>query len=346
MGSAKWSVYFYFDAFDDEWKTTEVEWAHWGLYQTDGHIKSHFKDVLLEAAPTTIHQRSFRDVYAGSSLETPFDLGIDTSQHQFGWLTAKDGVLTLAYPPEQLRGTMFITVGKPVPPGHRPSIDLRQYHSLSFDIRAEVDGQCVRLGIKDRKQPDDSSEITVQKCLTAQWSTVNLPLGAFANVDLTHLYVALEVVFLGTSSETVELRNIRYSPTSVSPLSSPKPQSPFNVYTDLGDPGNHYTPTGWMGDYKDITMTQNWTANPHSGRTCVRVVYSGVASQGNGWAGVYWQDPANNWGKTPGPIGYDLSNLSKLTFWVRGGAGGEQIEFKVGGIIRIPMEIHFPMEIP
>ena len=325
--------YFYFDAFDEEWKTTESGvGTHWGLYQNDGHIKSHFKNVLLEAAPATIHQRSFRDVYAGSSLETPFDLGIDTSQHQYGWLTAKDGVLTLAYPPAQLWGTMFITVGKPVPPGHRPSIDLSQYHSLSVDIRAEVDGQCVRLGIKDRTQPDDSSEITAQQCLTTRWSTVNLPLDAFANVDLTHLYVALEVVFLGTSSETVELRNIRYSPTSVSPLSSPKPQSPFNVYTDLGDPGNHYIPTGWMGDYKDITMAQNWTANPHSGKTCIRVVYSSVASQGNGWAGVYWQDPANNWGKTPGPIGYDLSNLSKLTFWVRGGVGGERIEFKVGGI--------------
>ena len=123
----------------------------------------------------------------------------------------------LAYPPDQLWGTMFITAGKPVPLGHRPSIDLSQYHSLSFDIHAEVDGQCVHLGIKDRTQPDDGSEITVQECLTTQWSTVSLPLDAFANVDLTHLYVVLEVVFLGRSSETVELRNIRYSPVTALP---------------------------------------------------------------------------------------------------------------------------------
>jgi exo-beta-1,3-glucanase (GH17 family) len=325
--------YFYFDAFDEKWKTSESGvGTHWGLYQTDGHVKSQVKDVLPEADPETIRQRSFRDVYVGSSLEAPFDLGIDTSGHQHGWLAAGDGVLTLAYPPEQLWGALFITAGKPVPPGNRPSIDLSPYQSLSLDIRAEVDGQCVRLGIKDRTQPDDGSEITVQECLTTQWSTVSLPLDAFANVDLTRLYVVLEVVFLGTSSETVELRNIRYSPAQVPALSLPQPQSPFNVYTDLGDPGNHYAPTGWMGDYQDITMTQDWTADPHSGRTCIRVVYSGAASQGNGWTGVYWQDPVNNWGKTPGPIGYDLSNLSKLTFWVRGDRGGERIEFKVGGI--------------
>jgi exo-beta-1,3-glucanase (GH17 family) len=330
-------LYFYFDAFDEEWKGTYGNGefgvgAHWGLYQQDGTVKPALSDVLPVAANVTLSQRSYRDVYVGSGLEEPFGLGIDTSTQQRHWLTANNGSLLLVYPSAQLWGAMFITMGPPVPPGNRPSFDLSAYHSISFDMRAGADGQCVRLGIKDRTQPDDGSEITVQQCLTTQWSTVTLSLDAFANVDLTHLYVVLEVVFQGTSSETVELGNIRYSPTSVPPPSSPKPQSPFNVYTDLGDPGTHYVPTGWMGDYKDITMTQDWTANPHSGRTCIRVVYSGAASQGNGWAGVYWQDPVNNWGNTPGPIGYNLSNLSKLTFWVRGERGGEKIEFKVGGI--------------
>lgn len=105
-----------------------------------------------------------------------------------------------------------------------------------------------------------------------------------------------------------------------------------NSRIHLGDPENHYAPTGWMGDYQDITMTQNCADDPHSGRTCIRVVYSGAASQGNGWAGVYWQDPVNNWRKAPGSIGHDLSNFSRLTFWVRGDRGCERIEFKVGGI--------------
>src|SRR5712691_9681162 len=44
-------------------------------------------------------------------------------------------------------------------------------------------------------------------------------------------------------------------------------------------------------------------------------------------AGAYWQDPVNNWRKTPGPTGYDLSGFSKLTFWVRGQSGGEVVQF-------------------
>ena len=54
-------------------------------------------------------------------------------------------------------------------------------------------------------------------------------------------------------------------------------------------------------------------------------------TQGAGWAGIYWQQPANNWGEKKG--GYNLTGASKLTFWARGANGGEKIaEFKVGGI--------------
>ena len=205
--------YFYFEAFDEGWKTSEGGvGTHWGLYQIDGHVKSQFKDVLPEAAPITIRQRSFRDVYVGSGLETPFALGIDTSQHQYGWLTTEDGVLTLDYPEGQSWGAVLITAGWPVPPGNRPSLDLSAYHSLVVDLRTSVRGQCIRIGIKDRTQPDNGSEITVQECLTTQWSTITLPLKEFADVDLTHLYVVFEIVFQGTSGFTVELRNIRYSP--------------------------------------------------------------------------------------------------------------------------------------
>lgn len=61
-------------------------------------------------------------------------------------------------------------------------------------------------------------------------------------------------------------------------------------------------------------------------------MYRGPQPGGVGWAGVYWQSPANNWGTVPGPAGYDLSRASRLTFWVRGQTGAERIQFLVGGI--------------
>jgi hypothetical protein len=89
---------------------------------------------------------------------------------------------------------------------------LSAYRSLVVDLRAAFAGQCVRIGIKDKNQPDNGSEISVQRCLTTQWSTITLPLNTFTNVDLTHLYVVFELLFQGSSSTTVEVRNIRYSP--------------------------------------------------------------------------------------------------------------------------------------
>ena len=79
-------------------------------------------------------------------------------------------------------------------------------------------------------------------------------------------------------------------------------------------------------------MNQTWTRGPHDGKTCIQVKYSGPVPGGVGWAGVYWQSPADNWGTVPGPTGYNLSRASRLTFWVRGTTGSERVQFLVGGI--------------
>lgn len=206
--------YYYFDAFDESWKIHENGvGTHWGLYQQDGQLKPDFRDLLPAANPATVTQRSYFNVAVGG-LEPGFDLGIDTSGQQRHWLTVKEGVFTLNYPAGQQWGTMFITACKSVPPGQRQfSRDLGTYHSLMFDMRSMTDGQCVKVGIKDWKQPDNGSEQTVDECLTTQWATYTRPLNVFSGADLTHLYVVFEVVFAGPSGVTVEIRNVRYSPS-------------------------------------------------------------------------------------------------------------------------------------
>lgn len=105
----------------------------------------------------------------------------------------------------------------------------------------------------------------------------------------------------------------------------------FKVYTDAKSPDNHYIPSGWMGDWGDIKLEVADFDNPHSGSTSIRIEYTGKGSQGARWAGIFWQNPPNNWGSRPG--GYDLTGAKKLTFWARGAKGGEIIqEFKIGGI--------------
>ena len=105
----------------------------------------------------------------------------------------------------------------------------------------------------------------------------------------------------------------------------------FWVYADKHSPDNHYIPSGWIGDYGDIGIVDESVENPHSGTTCIKFSYSAKKTQGQGWAGVYWQNPPNNWGSKKG--GFDLTGMTKLTFWARGAKGDEVIQkFLVGGI--------------
>ena len=105
----------------------------------------------------------------------------------------------------------------------------------------------------------------------------------------------------------------------------------FSVYADRQSSDNHYIPSGFMGDYGDIKLNDQSADNPHAGSTCIQFVYSAKKSQGQGWAGVYWQNPANNWGSKKG--GFDLTGMTKLSFWARGQKGAEILQkVKIGGM--------------
>ena len=105
----------------------------------------------------------------------------------------------------------------------------------------------------------------------------------------------------------------------------------FSVYSDKGAADNHFMPSGWMGDAGDLKLDQAWMDKVHSGSTCIQIIYTAEASNGAKWAGIYWQNPPNNWGDQDG--GYNLEGATRLTFWARGAEGGERIEeFKLGGL--------------
>jgi len=110
----------------------------------------------------------------------------------------------------------------------------------------------------------------------------------------------------------------------------PLESMPFAVYTEYNSRGNHFVPSGWMGDYGAIMVNQAYKDDPHSGNTCIEITYTGEPTQGSGWGGIFWQNPENNWGLKDG--GYNLSAAKKLTLWARGEIGGEKVEFKIGGV--------------
>jgi hypothetical protein len=142
------------------------------------------------------------------------------------------------------------------------------------------------------------------------------------------------------STETAEPTLTLVTPSSAAePAKSSKPA--FPVYTDADATTNHYAPSGYMGDTGDISMEGAYKAVAHSGTTSIRVTYTAKGSGPNEcayhppckWAGVYWQEPPNNWGTNAAWAyrGYDLSGYRSLLFWARADEP-TTIDFQVGGI--------------
>jgi hypothetical protein len=137
------------------------------------------------------------------------------------------------------------------------------------------------------------------------------------NIHRSIYHAIITSVIVGVSASATTLR------AEDSPALKPV-ALPFTVYDDKGGANNHFISSGWMGNAKDTKLDEGCTVNPHSGPTCLRVEYSAPAN----WAGIVWQDPANDWGDLPG--GYNLTGAKKIKFWARGEKGGETVAFKFG----------------
>ncbi|HAJ57092.1 MAG TPA: hypothetical protein DCL35_04910 [Candidatus Omnitrophica bacterium] len=215
--------------------------------------------------------------------------------------------------------------------------DLTGLNKLTFWIRGEKGGEIIDKltvgGIKGTYP--DTTEVSIGPLeLTSTWRQYSVNL---AGKDLSYINGALSWVINADSNPegaTFYFDDIKFGYEADLKESSGKKQEdvPFYVYADRGSISNHFIPSGFMGDYSDIKIDNGSLESPYFGKTCVKIRYDNKASNGARWAGVYWLNPANNWGALDG--GFDLSRATRVTFWARGEKGGERIEeFKIGGIM-------------
>ncbi|MBN3038629.1 MAG: hypothetical protein JW869_04340 [Candidatus Omnitrophica bacterium] len=214
--------------------------------------------------------------------------------------------------------------------------DLTGYNKLTFWARGENGGEAIekfKVGGVKGTYPD-SLEVEMGPVeLSAEWRQYSVNL---SNQDLSYVsggFCWVSPARLAPNGITFYIDDVRFEYDPNLQVEEETAESvPFNVYAERNSVNNHFIASGWMGDYGDLELDESWTADPHSGTTCIRIVYSGKVSQGARWAGMYWQNPPNNWGHAK-DAGFDLSAATKLTFWARGENGGERIEeFKMGGI--------------
>jgi len=104
----------------------------------------------------------------------------------------------------------------------------------------------------------------------------------------------------------------------------------FYVYKDKPTPG-HFAASGFMPDGKCVAINDVWTDNCGGSRSCIQMKFDrDCTATSTGWAGIYWLEPANNWGDIKG--GFNLTGATKLVFSARGEKGGEVVTFKMGGV--------------
>ncbi|MCF7874678.1 MAG: hypothetical protein K9L87_05100 [Candidatus Omnitrophica bacterium] len=221
--------------------------------------------------------------------------------------------------------------------------DLSQYNKLVFSAKGAEGGEVIT-GVKvgglttigstgePVPYPDTTNTESGPIRVTDSWQEYQVNL---ADQDLSYINGGLAIIFNSDQAgeeQSIYIDDIRYSYDPDLTAEDDSTNFPFYVYADSSSLDNHFVPSGWMPATaaKDVQLNTNWKNLPFSGNTCIRVAYQN--NSGTRWAGVYWQQPANNWGTVP-EAGYDLQGAETLTFWARGDQGGEVIyEFKMGGL--------------
>ena len=136
--------FYFFEAFDEEWKWQEGEsssagaqrpppdrsfagkWvgSSWGIYQSNGRLKPELSDLFKQPSPTSRQQR---EIFVNGHLAAHYAIGADSSGRQRTWFKNGNGVIEMAYPAGQRWGVTFITVGEPSSPP-RPWKDFSGRH--------------------------------------------------------------------------------------------------------------------------------------------------------------------------------------------------------------------------
>jgi hypothetical protein len=106
----------------------------------------------------------------------------------------------------------------------------------------------------------------------------------------------------------------------------------FYVYKDKPST-SHFAASGFMPDGRCVATNDVWLDNCGGSRSCIQAKFDRDCTTvvtNVGWAGIFWLEPANNWGDVKG--GFNLTGAKKLVFGARGEKGGEVVTFKMGGV--------------
>lgn len=141
----------------------------------------------------------------------------------------------------------------------------------------------------------------------------------------------LQSVFVPMQYDSQTGVDVELAPTSTpGPFLVSAQEELFPVFVNYAAYNNHFAPSGYMGDYQAIQYNECARLTDVWAETSIEIRYDPSVQNGVGWAGIYWQEPENNWGYYP--EGYNLVNFAQVRFRARSPQVGSQVQFFVGGV--------------
>ena len=215
--------------------------------------------------------------------------------------------------------------GVPVPPGGQVQTSISLYRTTGIPIIGEYNHP-ISLGAsnlppdvlfafdpQDEIRPTATALLTIRVGPHVREDRYAIDIWASGSDGVSHS--AKFILYVQNQTATGTIRSLPVAPV---PADAPRI-----------DVSNYFYPSGWMGNADAIRYQGSFPGTYRSYPDSIRITYTPPPGDPT-WAGVYWLFPENNWGNVSTAL--DLQNVTKLTFLAKGEKGGEQAEFKVGGV--------------
>lgn len=150
------------------------------------------------------------DVLGSGVFGNSLYMGLDTSEHVYGWARLVDDAIRIEYPGASTWGVWYVTAGRPLEdPAQRMYMDFSRYSTLSIELKGNK-GDIVRIALKDRDDLDDGKESKhAVELQSDDWHTYEIDLKKFVTADLRKLYVLVSLVF-ANEPQTLLVRTVRF----------------------------------------------------------------------------------------------------------------------------------------
>jgi hypothetical protein len=228
---AKGVPFYFFEAFDEEWKWKEGvarsdpipppnrsftgHWigASWGLYRSNGKLKTGLSGLLEQPAPGS---RLDREILSDGRLAAQYRIGSASVEGKGPRVSRANDAVEIVHPAGQRSGVVYVAVGdsSTSPPAWR---DFSEFDAVSFELRGLRGRENVSVSIRTDGASQDGNVPQVWLTdVATNFQTYTIPLSQFASAHLpmpdglTRLHIVLQFVFSGSQSQTVYVRNIRY----------------------------------------------------------------------------------------------------------------------------------------